>query len=165
MATRDISFKEAEKIVENPSYSKVVTNNRFSILSNLSNFPELPQTFSPSKFISNQSTRRQSIPQQVTKRKRRASQEGIIPQTSSLPVPETQKTQNPQSHPIIPNPYRDDFMNYKDRLVDQIINFIDKLLSTTFAAQSNINNLDTVKIKESLTSLITNVTNSNATSD
>lgn len=42
MANENISFKEAEVISNNPSYSKIVTNNRFSILANHENFPSLP---------------------------------------------------------------------------------------------------------------------------
>lgn len=43
MAIENLSFKEAEYVADNPSYAKVATHNRFSILNNDENFPSLPK--------------------------------------------------------------------------------------------------------------------------
>lgn len=43
MAVENVSFKEAEYIADNPSYAKIATYNRFSILNNEENFPSLPK--------------------------------------------------------------------------------------------------------------------------
>lgn len=43
MASENLSFKEAERVVDNPSYAKVATYNRFSVLNNEENFPSFPK--------------------------------------------------------------------------------------------------------------------------
>lgn len=44
MAYQNTTFKEAQFLIENPTYAKISTNNRFDILKNDENFPELPST-------------------------------------------------------------------------------------------------------------------------
>lgn len=91
MASENVSFKEAEHIVDNPSYAKVTTHNRFSVLGNEENFPSLPkQDYNPttSSFFlrkpRNGSVR--SSPQQVSQEKRKAS--------ATSPISPTSETQN-----------------------------------------------------------------------
>lgn len=41
MASENSSCKEAEEIFNNPSYEKILVNNRFDLLNNSNNFLEL----------------------------------------------------------------------------------------------------------------------------
>lgn len=43
MAHLNISFLEAQKVVDNPSYASLVTKNKFSPLASLEEYPELPK--------------------------------------------------------------------------------------------------------------------------
>ncbi|CAG9762699.1 unnamed protein product [Ceutorhynchus assimilis] len=45
MANLNVSFKEAEKIVDNPSYASIVSKNKFTPLSSKTDFPELPPNY------------------------------------------------------------------------------------------------------------------------
>ncbi|CAG9762721.1 unnamed protein product [Ceutorhynchus assimilis] len=45
MANLNVSFKEAEKIVDNPSYASLVSKNKFAPLSSKTDFPELPPNY------------------------------------------------------------------------------------------------------------------------
>lgn len=44
MAAENLSFKEAQYVADNPTYAKISTHNRFALLNNDENFPDLPKT-------------------------------------------------------------------------------------------------------------------------
>lgn len=149
VSTRNVTFREAELLERNPSYSKVVTNNRFDILNNLSNFPELstPQTRSgqsndfqsasvtvplrkPQRFVNN--TPKINLPRQ-----------NLTTQYSEGPQKKRKAPNSPNttqiSSPIIPNPYREEFMAYKEQLTDKLTNFfMSSLAQVSVEKQANI---------------------------
>lgn len=61
MAHLNISFMEAQKVVDNPSYASLVTKNKFSPLSSLVDYPELPK----------KNTHRNSFSQNIENQSRR----------------------------------------------------------------------------------------------
>lgn len=111
MAFHDASFKEAEFLVDNPSYAKVATNNRFDILKNTDNFPELPSHNSNSTFLLSKpksiQNQQQSNHKQI-KRKHISPPETpkpsdyskIIPSTSQLSL----KIQSQPPYPLVKKP-------------------------------------------------------------
>lgn len=156
MAMQNLSFKEAEAIENNPSYAKVATNNRFQILNNLENFPSLPNTktshqatFSKPKHSQANNTPNpnngSSHNQKNTHKKRKAARS---------PAPSSPLIGNP---PIlaIPNPYAQEFRDYKQKLVDRLLPFLENLFSRT----SGDNNLFSNSIKDTLNELLADVDN------
>lgn len=119
MATENTSFKEAETLVKNPSYAKVVTNNSFSVLNNLSNFPELPKT-PPSNVMQRPARNTNTQPTTTKKRKARS------PARSPTPP----RLRNKNSQPIIPNPYRDEFIQYKEKLISQLTLYVNNIIKS-----------------------------------
>lgn len=149
MATRNLSFKEAETLVNNPSYSKVVTNNRFSILNNFENFPCLPTRLSetqrpvPAHII-------QKPKFETLNKKRKISSPPISP----LPrTPKKTKNPFPQRGPsILPNPYREEFLQYKEKL----INVISQFINSNFNPQNDFS-LDNTVVQTKIREQIENV--------
>lgn len=123
MAFENVSFKEAETLVNNPSYSKITTNNRFNILNNLQNFPPLPQTTSD--------INKQAVPNLIGKpsvnnnSKKRKANTPPVPPRDHIKIAKSKS----QSQPIIPNPYRDEFIQYKEKLITQIAGFVENYLA------------------------------------
>lgn len=133
MAIENTSFKEAEFIVNNPSYAKITTNNRFSLLNNIDNFPELPKpksdsvTFNLKKPRNNTPVMSNNLGNSTSK-KRKAS--------SPPPTPSpTCSQQIPKNTCILPNPYREEFKQYKENMIFQMCNLINNILNN----QQNIN--------------------------
>nr|CAH7723635.1 unnamed protein product [Callosobruchus chinensis] len=124
MAFQNKSFKEAESLAENPSY--ISTNNRFSVLNTIDNFPELP----PSSYASvTNSIRKPSFRKNYQTRlpppkKRKTSNSQLTPGTSSG------STKISKSQPVIPNPYRDEFIQHKESMVLQVSSLIINLLNS-----------------------------------
>lgn len=178
MSLKNVSFKEAENIEKNPSYSKVLSENRFQILSDLTEFPSLPNkaknengrktlqhmthnTRSPNlerratKSITHTDTSqyRGSHTQnlrtsaQAQNKKRRAS---LSPQRES-------KASTASS--VLPNPYRHEFADYKEKLADQLTIFIDKIVSQLVSQNEAAGiNVEQLKIKENVSTLIAHIT-------
>lgn len=151
MASQNLSFKEAESLVNNPSYAKVVTNNRFALLSDTTNFPVLPtpQVNNNNNIMNNNSIQRRparNLNTQV-KRKRKA---GRSPVRDSTPPPLR------EDHSILPNPYREEMLSYKNSLVEKISNFIVGLVHNLLTSTtSNVDVVNELNIRESLTALLT----------
>lgn len=168
MAEQNLSFKEAESIENNPSYAKVVTNNRFNILRNLSNFPELPP-------ISNARNNRPAKAHQASGTQTRPSTSHYTRTTQSQQKDKTQQlkrkanTSPPeylpkrapnvrqQTAPIIPNPYRDDFIDYKSKLEEQLIFFVTRLISQIPTITELPINLEQLNIKQQVSALVSNL--------
>uniref|UniRef100_A0A6P7GHF9 Histone-lysine N-methyltransferase, H3 lysine-79 specific-like n=1 Tax=Diabrotica virgifera virgifera TaxID=50390 RepID=A0A6P7GHF9_DIAVI len=131
MATENINFKEAEQLHNNPNYAKITTNNRFAILNNITNFPSLPNpTNNTSNFTLNNPAKRFSNTTN-TANKRKATSPPILPHSSAS----TSKRPTPKSNPIIPNPYRDEFIDYKEKLILLVTSHINQLIDTTNQSQ------------------------------
>lgn len=151
MSTMNISFKEAEAIENNPSYAKVVTNNRYQILDTLENFPALRSTNTTTQMAftkpRNQQANRSGnkgyngagqIQKQSQHKKRKAAKSPIVP---SSPVAET-------SSPLaIPNPYAREFREYKQKLLDRVSSYVEEVVQRL---AQNSDSLFTFNIKESL---------------
>lgn len=117
MANENTSFKEAEALVKNPSYAKIVTNNPFSVLNNLNNFPELPETSNSN--VTHRPPRHTNTSTPTTrKRKARSPIRSLTP-----PRPK-----NKNSQPIIPNPYRDEIIQYKEKPISQLTVYVSSII-------------------------------------
>lgn len=135
MAFKNISFKEAETIVNNPSYSKITTNNRFAVFNNTQNFPPLPVTsqsqYIPPAYMLHKPT--------APSKKRKASTPPITPPPTSSKKTDVPKA--PKTAPIIPNPHRDDFVQYKEKVIENIINFIHTNFDLKSSTSTHLNPL------------------------
>lgn len=152
MAMENTSFKEAETLVNNPSYSKIVTNNKFAILNDLNTFPPLP-TNSENKI--NSSYQISSNRQSNLQKKRKT----ISPSRYSIPPPPKKVPEiNPtKSTPIIPNPYREEFKQYKDKLIFQLSNYINNIISNIYAESNtklNVQDDHETQVREFITSIL-----------
>lgn len=150
MAKQNLSFKEAEGIENNPSYSKVITNNRFQILNTIENFPPLasPSTSNQVSFFKPR-TGSQTKPSLGTGQERKFIKKR---KAAGPPTPSSPLTTTPQ--PLaIPNPYASDFREYKEKLVERLLVFFNELVSRI----QGDNNLFTFNIKDSLNALLTEV--------
>ena len=178
MAKNNVSFKEAEKIENNPSYSKAVNNNRininnrYDILNTLENFPPLTQytqTPQTNRTIQNNNlhqklyhrhSRTQTLTQVTQNKKRKAS-----------PIPHSSKTRNTEEnkdkhrHSILPNPYREEFFEYKEKLATQITIFVQQLLGHIASGKSDQFNFDDFQIKQSITNFMCNIDPNNSNND
>lgn len=141
MAYQNMSFKEAETLVNNPSYAKVTTNNRFDLLNNLDNFPELSTSNTSCnnavwKKPKVNTTQIKNNTQQVKKRKHISPPESPIrtqPETYIQPQP--YKTPMPT---FIPHPFpRDQFITYQNQIISQISAFIFQMFQKQQAFDEN----------------------------
>lgn len=200
MADQNLSFKEAESIEKNPSYAKIVNNNRFQVLNNLDNFPELPQISSNSSSLNRPSVIKQrqfntkplrsetalhsgtshSQPTHVysnaVKNQRPSHSQPlreVYPKKRKVsinePVNLNKRPSRPHSssQPIIPNPYRNDFIEFNRLFTDQLTRFISSLI-----AQNRINNgpqsmdLGEINIRDLVSDFVSNYQrDNNADSD
>lgn len=145
MATDNITFKEAAALVGNPSYSKVVNNNRFSILKNDENFPPLP-TPKPDPLVLLRKPVRQ-LPPRALVGKRKA----VSPATTSREQKRRPEFTSPESgaQSVLPNPYRDDFMQYRERLISQISAYVNNIVKSFHLDPVSQNTVDLApKIRE-----------------
>lgn len=147
MSDNNISFKEAEAFEKNPSYAKIVTNNRFEVLADMNNFPPLRQVENNRQgttYIQNTKTYTN------TPRRPQHSQGGmrIQPQQNrqntshkrrapSLSPPPNAKKGSGTSSSVLPNPHRSELLNSKDRLSSQITVFINNLIKQILPENSN----------------------------
>lgn len=135
MAQENISFKEAENLIKNPSYAKVITNNRFNVLNTLENFPTLPNTSSldeTSPISTNYPTFRKPIPKKQSMRQNdnfNKKRKAMSPPTSPMPGDRGKKASS--SYSILPNPYRDQFIKFKESIVDGISLYINNYIKTS----------------------------------
>lgn len=159
MAYHNTSFKEAEFLVNNPSYAKVTTNNRFDLFNNFDNFPELS---TPSSSCNNTAWKKPKVnitqtktnSQQIKKRKHISPPESpthIKPQTYIEPQPH--KTPMPTfiTHP---SP-RDQLITYQNQIISQISSFIFQM----FQKQQS---LDENEIRNQLSLILNNKTDNSS---
>lgn len=144
MANKNLSFKEAESLVNNPSYAKVVTNNRFALLADTNNFPSLPTPNHTNNDSIHPQRKPNRHPNNSQAKKRKA---GRSPARENTPPPSTVNCS------ILPNPYREEFMSYKNSLVEQISNFIIGLIQNLLTSSPNIDSINQLNIKETLAEL------------
>lgn len=164
MAIENTSFKEAEAMVNNPSYAKIVVNNRFNILNNLENFPELSERTNIYNSNNNIQVIKKPIntilrkpeirstpsnSQDSNNKKRKASSP---PQTPEINPSTSNKKSSIKT--VIPNPYRDDFNQFKEHLSSQILILFNNILE-------NKNNLSEETLKQQLSNIIDSLSNSN----
>lgn len=157
MAYRNVSFKEAEQLFKNPSYSKVVNNNRFAILSNEENFPELP----PSSVSKNLPKPRTNIAHNKPSNSNHSSPSASNKRRKTSVSPERSPKRDHEStdiekHPVIPNPYRREFLEYRDSLINQVSNFLVEVLAKSVRDSKAIQIIKDINIKDSLSSFLNN---------
>lgn len=134
MAEENISFKEAELLYNNPSYAKVTTSNRFSILNNFANFPELPTIQKDTSGKTSSYTQRPHVSYTQNKKRKAISPTEILTRPSFSKRQET-------SHPVTPNPYREDFIKYKENIIENITTLINDMLKKSETTQHESDNL------------------------
>lgn len=86
MAAENVSFKDAQFIADNPSYAKVSTHNRFAVLNNDENFPELPrrnEQVAENTFLLRKPKINRPV-QSVTAKKRKTSEISPTPLSPSI---------------------------------------------------------------------------------
>lgn len=136
MATENVTFREAEFVVDNPSYAKITTHNRFSLLSDTNNYPALPEP--KTNFILKKPTpKKQATSNQNFSplKKRKAS--------SPLQTPPTVSKVGAQkaSSSILPNPHRNDFMEFKEKILTQVVQFVQNAIyNNQFYDETNLKN-------------------------
>ena len=117
MANHNISFNEAKQLQNNSSY-KIATQNRFQVLDNVKEYPPLPR--SDQNLISKPRNTTYKIstsqPPRINFEQTKKRKADSITDDSSPSIREP----GPKNQSILPNPYRDDFMNYKQKLAEQI---------------------------------------------
>lgn len=146
MAFENLSFKEAQFLVENPSYAKVATHNRFSLLGNENQFPELPQPKTNPNFLLKKPARPTSFKNtnQSQPKKRKTISPPISPSPSHA---DTSKKETKKAQSVLPNPYRNEYIQYKEQIICQMVQFINKIAN---------NKLDTneVNIRNQISSIL-----------
>lgn len=158
MAHRNVSFKEAEQIFKNPSYAKVVNNNRYDILRNEVNFPELPNyadkespQSQPTSYHRPRGSSQKSSVSTSNKRKSSVSPDRRRKKDSGNSVKDTQAV-----NPVIPNPYRREFIEYRESLINQFSNFFVYFLTNTIGETGTALLMKNHNIKDSLSSYLIN---------
>lgn len=153
MAAQNISFKEAETIVNNPSYAKVTTNNRFSLLADQNNFPNLPN---PSQSISGNYS---DIPRRPIRNNhsqqlpvKRKAGKPLERTNVAPPMRENTSSSSNSSQCVLPNPYREEFLAYKESLVEEISGFINNLIASLVPSGASTI-VPELNVKESLSNL------------
>lgn len=157
MAKKNVSFREAEQLFNNPSYSKIVNNNRFSILNNDKNFPELPNnkptTISPLVSYSSLFHKPRSNPHNSSSVPNKKRKSNYSPERTSK-KDSIRNSSSAVNHPVIPNPHRRDFMEYKESIIDKISIFVGNLIQSTFNSPNASQAIENLNIKESLSSYL-----------
>nr|CAH7753290.1 unnamed protein product [Callosobruchus chinensis] len=163
MAVHNTSFKEAELIVNNPSYAKITTSNRFDVLKNIDNFPELPP---PSTSYSSTLLRKpksspnhQKSNSQITKKRKHLSPP-VSPTTTEPAIitpsqPRVSRKRSPPT-PLPPsNPHRNDLPVNQNELIEQIVYFILQIIQSP-------SSFDGDKIRNLLSSIINSKADNNS---
>lgn len=166
MSTQNVSFKEAEALEKNPSYAKIVTNNRFEILNNLTNFPPLPASNS-NNVQSHNSTFHPKVSTPAPYRSQRNvynSPQTRINTSQQNTIKQTQKNEAPQKKrkvsasqaigPVIPNPYRDELIAYKEKLTDKLTAFFMSKLGQHISTDPQCMKMEELNIKENVLAMI-----------
>lgn len=120
MANLNISFNEAKQM-QNNSYYNVTTQNKFQALDDVREYPPLPSSSqnifskpkSPVQRISNNQSAYVSLEQTKKRKADTFSKVDSPPRRESLPT----------HFSILPNPYRDEFLNHKNKLIEQVTSF------------------------------------------
>lgn len=163
MATNNMSFKEAEKAIRNPSFSTITQSNRFFVLNNMSeDFPVLSkrapefgckptasdssQILKPS--VLNHTQRQVNSP---AKKRKKTSATGL-----------SQPTRVHSEHhfcgpPIQHNPHTDNSSDFKSLLLDGIHDALNKLISSKDFTPSEYPEVDLIaKIREAINKVLDN---------
>lgn len=122
MSTQNLSFKESEIIVNNPSYAKITNNNRFSLLANSENFPDLPTSSSNTLFITKPKSR--PLTQSMAPKKRKKS---LSPPETPTQISENSTQHNSTFTPSTSVP-KEDLKSYKETLITKLENFLNDVV-------------------------------------
>lgn len=151
MAIQNVSFKEAESLEKNPTYAKVICNNRYNLLSDVNNFPPLPVTNTQTtqqSFVAKPRPPRPSLGPKITQR----SQENFRKKRKAAKSPTPDDMPAPTEPPlVIPNPHAQDFRDYKQTMLEKVSTFVEDLIERL--CQSN-NILFTYNVRENLSQLL-----------
>lgn len=160
MSISNVSFKEAENIEKNPTYAKIVTNNRFDILADSHNFPPLPHvqnTVSHTAPLSRPRSHTQAVqrPQHLTSEN---SQQSKKRRARNLSPPPNAKKGVGKSSSVLPNPYRSEFISYREKLSTQITHFINNLIKQILPENDNADLvLEQLKIEDTIRQYFSNL--------
>lgn len=150
MATMNLSFKEAEKAIKNPSFSNITQSNRFFVFNNLAeDFPPLPKQAPGfnSKPTSSNFNRSQVIPS-AKKRKK-------VSETSSTQPTRVQSEFHFCGPPISQNPHSEKSVDFKTVLFDNIQHAINKLVTHKDFTTSESPNLEFIpKVREAINDIL-----------
>lgn len=171
MSIQNVSFKEAEKIEKNPSFAKVVTQNRFQVLSDLQSYPPLP---TPNNFVQmSTNLGKTSITPVNTYQPRNPRPHASRADNAQAPKKQThfkkrKASKSPESRvnsSILPNPYREEFMQYKEKLANQIAVLISNLICNFTKTVDNnvIEEVEGKNIRQAITELIDEISNTDNT--
>lgn len=128
MADYNLTFKEAEKVVNFPSFSNAVRKNRFSVLQNLdSDFPSLPSQRSTRPntrpYLSQPRSAPSNSPTAPPQKRRKPTTPEAIP---PLTAPSNFRFCGP---PIKNNPFTGCRTDLTAKLTNSLVTFIDKLVT------------------------------------
>lgn len=162
MAVENVSFSEAQRLVNNPSYAKITTNNRYALLSDLKNFPPLSDNINTGPNIN---TPRQNLGHSI-RRPVTQTQSQVSKKRKAIKSPERLNHDSDpfsvaSSSSILPNPHRNDFILHKEKLIEQITVLFISLLKNIIP-ESNVDQIDReFNIKQHLASIFVNLNHNN----
>lgn len=138
MSEQNVSFREAEKINDNPSFSKIATFNKFEVLGNYKEiFPPLPNS-------SNNT---------LLNKPKNPNPKAISPPPIE-PAKKRKIATHKENSSILPNPYRDEFMNQKEKIIISVVEFINNCFSNLKNQPVDENVFDYEKTKNAITNLL-----------
>lgn len=150
MARQNLSFREAESMENNPSYNKVVSNNRFQLLNTIDNFPSLP-TPSTSYFAPINKPKIIKNVNRVSASGENSRGKNSVKKRKAARSPSPGLPSSSPSHPLaLPNPYARDFKECKSKIVETVVSFCENFVSRSQGGDVSQNE----NIKESLSYLI-----------
>lgn len=156
MAFKNISFREAEHLINNPSYAKIVSNNRYSLLDNENNFPELPakDVRAPT---SEHKTLTPKIKTKTCYNNDDNSQTNKKRKVYKSPQRQQSSQQQSASRTVVtPNPYRAEFLEYRESLVGYLTEYIKSLINNTTGNLNATQTLGSVDIKRAVSRILYN---------
>ena len=159
----DLSYKEAERICDNPSFASISQRNRFSLLEDGDEFPMLPTT--AKRYDDDQRKSNTTKFPVVVSRKR---QKLASPCTLDKPYLFTAPQLNLKEQCVLQyDKYSENIKIRKDNIIDSLDKLMLSLIKNLIPSQNL--NLENLRIKDAITNIVNNTfkgeSNSNASSN
>lgn len=158
MSEKNLSFREAESIEKLPTYANVSTSNKYEMLAD-ENFP--PLKVRSSNFVVKPVTRPlRSQHNARTENRLNVNNDKLQEQSgrkrgASSPVRSSNKRPVSSTKVVTPNPYRNEFLAYKEKILNSVTDYFIKILNEMLPSfESSGKQIEEFNIKESIKKLI-----------